>query len=894
MGSARWQLHLLLAVCELLWSSAGFAQANRFSLKADDPNMGNSVTLVSRTRSIPCDVEKDTSHSKQITALPEDDYEIHVSVDGVPITQMCNWWNCRFYMKSKHTPHNLALKMMNDKINCNYLSFLRHGLKLDSGGGEWGYMSCKMTGTYVEVTGVSPSEGSVLGGTSLTIHGRYFDETDRPAVVLVGGGRGLKMEMWNNSNPSNLDDVLTYNSSRPGYSVQWLDSLSYVWPTVTINFVARLSGFFVPTETDNYYFRIRADGRSMVYFSKTGLPKDKNSEVMRLEKGKPYYIEVVVQKLSYQASVDVAFFKEISPFTAQQTTEAVDERQRISTSYNVLPEKQGWTRLSAVQEMQTLRISSDCFTMGFCDNTFFILAYGDHTTGPIPVSASALDLQNTLNDLWTISPDTVIVTKEELSTEALYNVTFNSNREAKNRTEDLLIQSQDNATVTITRPQKATPPLTGTFDVEIFGRRVEGLPVDISAGDLQYALQGIPELGSSGLATVVNITGSGFGGGNVTVKTGDVDCYALNVTDTYITCRVGPASAGIYPVSLSFSGLGIARYQNGTSFNFTHLLGVTSIYPTTGSEAALHPDFQHDIFGFTGGAILTVLGYGLSIDTAVTIGTQPCNVTGAELTQLRCIVPAGSTGEQTVTVTTGEMTATSNESFTYDNTLMATITSVSPTLQQAQHSHNLRHKFEEQINGSSVLVGETECELLQWNNENITCMLPKLTPAVYDIRVRVGNQGYALTSAGVNTTIEFVLKVTGFSPPMGSLYGGTTITISGSGFSSITSENNVTLGFFSYRFTSPGVYYYSSGFIDSSNQKTLQGVVTVRPLEERPVGLQVSVAGIQASVNLASRQMSSSESACLATFNCVRNQLVFNDSSDGLFFTLLLCQSNCG
>lgn len=38
-----------------------------------------------------------------------------------------------------------------------------------------------------EVTRVSPSKGSVMGGTLLTIHGRFFDQTDRPARVLVGG-----------------------------------------------------------------------------------------------------------------------------------------------------------------------------------------------------------------------------------------------------------------------------------------------------------------------------------------------------------------------------------------------------------------------------------------------------------------------------------------------------------------------------------------------------------------------------------------------------------------------------------------------------------------------------------------------------------------------------------
>ncbi len=92
------------------------------------------------------------------------------------------------------------------------------------------------------------------------------------------GGRGFKMEMWNNSNPSLLEDVLRYNSSRPGYSVQWVDSLSYMWPAEINNFVVRLSGFFVPMETDNYYFRIKADDRCQFYFSKTGLPQDKVPE----------------------------------------------------------------------------------------------------------------------------------------------------------------------------------------------------------------------------------------------------------------------------------------------------------------------------------------------------------------------------------------------------------------------------------------------------------------------------------------------------------------------------------------------------------------------------------------------------------------------------------------
>lgn len=42
-----------------------------------------------------------------------------------------------------------------------------------------------------EVTRVSPSKGSVEGGTLLTIHGHFFDQTDQPARVLVGGNQSL-------------------------------------------------------------------------------------------------------------------------------------------------------------------------------------------------------------------------------------------------------------------------------------------------------------------------------------------------------------------------------------------------------------------------------------------------------------------------------------------------------------------------------------------------------------------------------------------------------------------------------------------------------------------------------------------------------------------------------
>lgn len=83
------------------------------------------------------------------------------------------------------------------------------------------------------------------------------------------------MEMWNDSRPNNLEEALDYDENRPGYSVHWVDSLSYTWPVELEYFVARLSGFLVPAQTDNYTFYIRGDENYALYFSHTDLPQDK-------------------------------------------------------------------------------------------------------------------------------------------------------------------------------------------------------------------------------------------------------------------------------------------------------------------------------------------------------------------------------------------------------------------------------------------------------------------------------------------------------------------------------------------------------------------------------------------------------------------------------------------
>ncbi|KAJ8389418.1 hypothetical protein AAFF_G00119560 [Aldrovandia affinis] len=585
----------------------GFAQANQFSLNSNSEDFGNRVHLVSDTRSIPCDVERDSTHGNQITCytrpMPYGSYEVRVTVDGVPIpkSRICNggylsYW-CSYYPRNYRTPtitsisphsglpgtlvtvrgriftdvygsntdrssNGLNVRVLRTYMGGMPCELLRpnsddlYSLMLDSENSQWGTMTCRMTGTYIGhhnlsyildsqygrslteksvftvsslnklamfqtyavVNRVFPSAGSLQGGTILTIEGRFFDETDRPAAVVVGGqdceilslsderitcltpehqisnmtvfpgGRGLKMEIWNDSRPNNLEEVLDYDENKLGYSVHWVDSLSYTWPVELEYFVARLSGFIVPTETDNYTFYIRGDDRYALYFSHTGLPQDKVKIAYR---NYVYYIEVLVQDYAIVAFVDIGLFKEKSPFTEQQSGESLSEFQTIRANYDIFAERQvvsfeNWTASEPVSEVQMVTVNSSCFDLDSCDYTFYSLTCNSHRTGPIPVSASAVDVQNALNSLWSIKPDTVQVTKVDFDTGSEYTVVFNSRR---GDYQSLHYESMGaDVNITVTELTKGKPSLE-TFTLELGG--ISSRPIDFNASEseVQSALQ---------------------------------------------------------------------------------------------------------------------------------------------------------------------------------------------------------------------------------------------------------------------------------------------------------------------------------------------------------------------------------------------------------------------
>uniref|UniRef100_A0A7N4NVE6 Fibrocystin-L n=1 Tax=Sarcophilus harrisii TaxID=9305 RepID=A0A7N4NVE6_SARHA len=609
----------------------GFAQANQFNYGVDNELLGNSVHFVSASRSIPCDVEKDASHSTHITcytrAMPEDTYSVQVSVDGVSITNdnICrghiNSWACSFQTKNFRTPtirsitpltglpgsiitiqgriftdvygNNIALSSNGKNVRilrvyvggmpCELLipqSDNLYGLKLDHENSDMGTMICKITGTYIghhnvsfildsdygrsfpqlsayfvsslnkiamfqtyaEVTKISPSKGSIQGGTLLTITGNFFDQTDFPVRVIIGGqsckvlrvtenniycrtppkpsglktmypgGRGLKLEVWNNSRPTHLEEILEYNESTQGYMGDtWVDTASYVWPMEQDMFVARFSGFLVAPNSDSYRFYIKGDDRYAVYFSPTGNPEEKvkiayhssyansyfssptqRSDVFQLQKGKEYYIEILLQEYRQSAFVDVGLYQHRNFYTEQQTSDSVNEEQVIQAQSVIVPEVQvitleNWKTTNPKNEIQKITVSSPCMKYNACSFYQYSLIYNKEKTGLLPADASDTAMELALNDLLSIQPDVVHVVRTEGNQSYVYTVTFKSARGDF----DLItyeVLEGSNITVEIAEQTKGIPSLD-TFTLTWDGISSKPLTPWSSENEVQAAIE---------------------------------------------------------------------------------------------------------------------------------------------------------------------------------------------------------------------------------------------------------------------------------------------------------------------------------------------------------------------------------------------------------------------
>jgi len=164
----------------------------------------------------------------------------------------------------------------------------------------------------------------------------------------------------------------------------------------------------------------------------------------------------------------------------------------------------------------------------------------------------------------------------------------------------------------------------------------------------------------AGLANPVSLSLSGTAlKGDPKISVGGVDCTPVTVTsDTNISCRYIPTAAGNFDVVVTNNGIATTAKQISV---VTGPASVGQIYPRGGALA--------------GGTQIAVYGENFTNNTTIKIGTKECtDVQVGDQSNLKCIVPAGISGNATVTASNGlPNKGTSQVNYLYGKPVSATI-----------------------------------------------------------------------------------------------------------------------------------------------------------------------------------------------------------------------------
>jgi IPT/TIG domain/Bacterial Ig domain len=170
-----------------------------------------------------------------------------------------------------------------------------------------------------------------------------------------------------------------------------------------------------------------------------------------------------------------------------------------------------------------------------------------------------------------------------------------------------------------------------------------------------------PNNGPQAGRTAVTITGTNFVAGATVTFGGTVATNVVVVSGTQITATTPAGSAGAVTVTVANS-TGLSGSLAG---GFTYLAPPTvgSVSPNTGST--------------TGGTAVTITGTNFAAGATATFGgAAATNIAVVNSTTITATTPAGNAGTATVTVTVGGQSGSLTNGFTY--AVLPTVTSVSP------------------------------------------------------------------------------------------------------------------------------------------------------------------------------------------------------------------------
>ena len=283
-----------------------------------------------------------------------------------------------------------------------------------------------------------------------------------------------------------------------------------------------------------------------------------------------------------------------------------------------------------------------------------------------------------------------------------------------------------------------------------------------------------PTTGTTAGGTVVTVTGTGFLSATGGEVRGEPPGTSLSIaSDTSLTITSPSASAGTVDVTVT-NPTGTSVTSGSDQYGYYGPPTVTGVSPA---------------YGVIGGATsVTVTGTNLTGATAVNFGATPgtsVSVNGGG-TSLTVTSPAHTVGQVDLTVVTpGGTSATSSaDHFTYETT--PTVTAISPAAGPTAGSTVVTVTGTGFLSATGAKFGSNSGTSLSISSDtSLTITSPSGSAGTAHITV-TSPSGTSTTSAADLFTYDATPTVTAVSPSTGPTAGGTSVTVTGTGFLTAT------------------------------------------------------------------------------------------------------------
>ena len=323
----------------------------------------------------------------------------------------------------------------------------------------------------------------------------------------------------------------------------------------------------------------------------------------------------------------------------------------------------------------------------------------------------------------------------------------------------------------------ATVPSGGSGTVDVTVTTSDGTSATSSSDQFTYTLavptvtSAYPAQGATGGGTTVYVNGSGFTGATA-VKFGSSNATGIVVYSDDSLSAVTPPGTG--SVAISVTAPGGTGTSSGALFTYEPAPTVTSVSPSSGPVS--------------GGNAVVVDGTGFVAVTQVLFGSTPAAYTTLSPTQLSVSVPAGvggSTVDITVAAAGGQSTSGGPDQYTYDAGPPG-VNSLYPSDGPLGGGTVVGVSGNGFGTGTTVDFGSTASSTVTvYSSTYLTAVAPAGTAGAVDVTVTNGS-GTSVATPADQFTYLGVPTVSSVSPNTGSTAGGSTVTISGSGFTDVS------------------------------------------------------------------------------------------------------------